>query len=163
LAQFRFADDLDALSHALPRRVSMSSTLARLAVLAAFTGCASAPVDSPHGPSPGVYRAIAIVPVSGVPKSDFAGISRTDPQDYAKAGMKGLGWGAVSGVAAGALLPFALAAGPAGIAAIPFLFAGAAAIGFVGSYAHDTSALGPSPQTAALEATMTSAAIGAAL
>jgi len=141
----------------------MRGTLARLAMLAVITGCASAPVDRPHGPSPGIYRAIAIVPVSGVPKSDFAGISSTDPQDYAKAGMKGLGWGAVSGVAAGALLPFALAAGPAGIVAIPFLFAGAAAIGFVGGYAHDASAIGPSRQTAALQATMTSAVIGAAL
>ena len=137
--------------------------LAWPAVAALLAGCASAPVTPQRAPTPGIYRAIAIVPVSGTPKSDFAGISRTDPQDYARAGMKGLGWGALSGAAAGGLLPFAFAAGPAGIAAIPFLFAGAAAIGFAGGYAHGASAIGPSPKTAALEATMTSAATGAAL
>lgn len=141
----------------------MCGMLAWIAVPALLASCASVPVAPQRAPAPSIYRAIAIVPVSGTPKSDFAGIGRTDPQDHAMAGMKGLGWGALSGAAAGGLLPFVFAAGPAGIAAIPFLFAGAAAIGFAGGYAQGASAIGPSPKTAALQVTMVSAATGAAL
>lgn len=140
----------------------MCGIFARLAALAVLTGCASAP-DVPETIAPrGGFRAIAVVPVSGQPKSDFAGIARTDPQDYAIAGMKGLGWSAASAYAVGgAFMPYAFAAGPAGLAAIPFIFAGAAVVGFVGGYAHSASGIGPSPQTAALDSTMQSAAVGA--
>ena len=128
-------------------------------------GCASAPstlhLEASSPPSP--HLAIAIVPVSRAAKSDFAGIDRVDPHEYAKAGVQGLGRGAVAGAAiGGGLLPYALAAGPAGYVAIPFIFVGAAAIGFIGGYLQGASAIAPSPQTAALEAALTSAAIGAA-
>jgi len=137
-----------------------------LAAMASLSGCASAPPilqgDAPAPPA--TYRAIAIVPVVGAAKANIAGINRVDPQDYADAGLKGLGMGALTGAAiGGGLLPYALAAGPAGYVAIPFIFAGAAAIGFVGGYLQGAAGIGPSPQAAALEATMTSAASSAAL
>jgi hypothetical protein len=134
--------------------------------MAALSGCASAPSilrgDTPVPTAD--YRAIAIVPVVGAAKADLAGINRVDPQDYADAGLRGLGMGALTGVAVGSgLMPYALAAGPGGWVAIPFIFAGAAAVGFVGGYLQGTAGIGPSPQAAALEATMTSAASSAAL
>ena len=85
-------------------------------------GCASAPstlhleASAPMSP----HLAIAIVPVSRAAKSDLAGIDRLDRTDYAKAALQGLGMGAASGWAAGGLLTFAFAAGPAGIAAVPY-------------------------------------------
>jgi len=132
-----------------------------LAVLVAAVagGCATAVPQPEPPPAAADYRAIAVVAVTRDPQSGFAGIDRVDPADYAKAGTKALGAGASSTALAVALLPYAYAAGPAGWAAIPFLFAGAAVAGFVGAYAHGAAAIGPSAQVAALQATMTSAAL----
>lgn len=133
-----------------------------LAIASMLAGCAIAPPAPLVGaPAPAhVHRTIAVVPVSaGAAKTGFAGIDRVDPGDHAKAGAQGLGKGALAGAAAaGNLLPYVLAAGPGGYVAIPFIFAGAAAIGFVGGYLQGASAIGPSPQSAALEAAMSGAA-----
>jgi hypothetical protein len=146
------------------QRSRVASLVGVLAMTVVLGGCASAPPSPRRDASApaSVHRAIAIVPVSRAAKSDLAGIDRLDHTDYAKAAVQGLGMGAASGWAAGGLLTFALAAGPAGIAAIPLIIAGAATAAVVGGYAQGASAIGPSPQAAALQATMTSAASGTA-
>ncbi len=149
----------DTHPHVVPRLLRLARVVGPLSVMAMLGGCATAPPAAERAASTPAsdFRAIAIVVAGSTAKTELAGIRRVDPQEYANAGAQGLGMGALSGVAAGSLLPFALAAGPAGIAAIPFIFAGAAAMGFVGGYAHGASAIGPSPQAKALESTMTSA------
>lgn len=142
-----------------------SPLLTALLTAIAVAGCATAVPQGDRGqglapvPATGDYRAIAVVAVAGTAKSGFEGIDRVDPADYAKAGTKALGTGASSTGLALALLPYAYAAGPAGWAAIPFLFAGAAVAGFFGGYAYSASAIGPSAQVAALQATMATVAV----
>jgi len=138
-------------------------TAVALVVASMLGGCttlAPAPqVDAPVPAQP--HRTIAVVPVGAVATpTGLAGVERVDPREYGKAGAQGLGMAALYGWSAGGLLPFALAAGPAGYAALPFIMAGAAVAGFVGGYAQGAAAVGPSPQAAALGSAMTRAATG---
>ena len=127
-------------------------------------GCATVPAVPPVATTAPAHahRTIAVVPGGrGVASPGLAGIERMDSADDGKAGSRALGAAARSGWYGGhQLLPYALAAGPAGYAAIPFLFAGAAVAGFFGSYAQGAAAAVASPQAIALDAAMTGAVRG---
>ena len=122
----------------------------RLSCFAILAGCAANPPTLDDSPleQPGAPQAIAVVPARYAPESNFA----TFKHGYAG----GLAVGAAGGALAGAwlgwmLAPLAVLGGPAGIAAMPAIIAGAAGIGVLGGAAVGVSAVVPEAQATAID------------